>query len=269
MTVQGCDLAGGEGLAPVAFGRRFAVGAEILVVHRAILAPHRLSGALVEGDQELVITAVEIQKQEIAVQDWRGAGAAIVIADEIATLPAHLAVCGVEARDSRRAERDVDAPLFDGRRGGAVAVELVGELRSFDLEERQVPQDFARAPIDAERRKGVPVLGGGGEPDLLIPHHGRGPGLAVDGRFPGHVTILRPVQRQARRERGAVTARSAELRPLGVVGRRRVTRGADKKGGRHRANGRGEAAWTGTHAASLGRSARWRQRDQCKTENEK
>src|SRR5262249_34343633 len=65
-TAKLSDMRRGERLPQIAFGLRFAVGTEILVVNRTIYFPHGRAGVFVQGDDELRVTAVEIHQQQIA-----------------------------------------------------------------------------------------------------------------------------------------------------------------------------------------------------------
>ena len=60
--VDGHDLRRRERLAEVAVGLRLAVGIQILEIHRPGRAPHRLAGVLVEGDDELMVAAIEVHQ---------------------------------------------------------------------------------------------------------------------------------------------------------------------------------------------------------------
>jgi hypothetical protein len=55
-----------ERLAEITVRPRLAVGIQILEVDRPRRPPHGLPGVLVEGDDELVIAAVEVHEQQIA-----------------------------------------------------------------------------------------------------------------------------------------------------------------------------------------------------------
>ena len=87
LPVERRDLAGGEGLAEVAAQLGLAVGAKVLEVNGALLLPDRLAGLLVQRDDELVVAAVEVQEEQVAVEDGRGAGAAEMIALDVAPRP--------------------------------------------------------------------------------------------------------------------------------------------------------------------------------------
>ena len=93
------------------------------------------------------------------------------------------------------------------------------------------------------------ILGGGGQPDLLPPNHGRRPGPAVNGRLPGHAVGFTPVHGQVARRRMAIATRATELGPF--PGRRRgpggagETEGEDKPGGGRRKGQHGEAVADG------------------------
>src|SRR5688572_10279957 len=126
---------------------RLAVGLEVLEIDRAGRLPDGLAGALVEGNDVLHVDAVEVHDQQVAEEDRRRAGAAEVIALEVAPLPERLARAGVERGRTGRAVVDVDAPRFgDGRRRG-VAVELVSGLRVLDREHLQVVDDLSALDI--------------------------------------------------------------------------------------------------------------------------
>src|SRR6185295_11738830 len=90
-----------EGLAKVALRLRLSVGPDVPEVDRALRAPDRLPGALVERDHELMVASVEVHDQEIAEDDGRRAGAAEMVAFEVAPLPQHLSRARVDGGGSR------------------------------------------------------------------------------------------------------------------------------------------------------------------------
>ena len=115
----------------------------------------------------------------------------------------------------------IDAALFNGWRATGVAVELVAELRLGYREQQHVVSDLAAGSIDAHREPLLPVLGGSGHPDLIVPDHRRRPGLAVHGRLPGHVLIFdQPASRwPTKSHRPAAPETPASSRPL-LLGRK-------------------------------------------------
>ena len=166
-----------------------------------------------------MVAAIEVHDEQVLEQDRRGAGAAIVIALQVAPFPERLAGLRVETGGASRAERDVNAARLDDRRGRAVGVELVGELRLLDGEELEVVNDLAGVAVHADGEQIPAILGGGVEPDLIPPDDGRRPGASVNGRLPLHVVCLAPGQGQTFRGGMSVAIRATILRPVvGSVG---------------------------------------------------
>ena len=242
-TIDARHLRRGKRLAQVAFGLRFAVCIEVLEIDRALLPPDGFSGLFVEGDHELVIAPVEIHDQQIAVENRRRAGTAIMIAHEIAPFPKHFARFRVQTSRSWRAERHINAARFYDRRRRGVTVELMTELRLLDLEDPLVPQNPAGAAIHAKNEQAAPVFGRRREPDLVAQNDGRRPCLAVDRRLPLHVFRFTPGQRQIAGVGPAVAVRPAELRPVLARPRRDRQQGCvhEKKHSRHSRSGIGQA----------------------------
>ena len=127
-----------------------AVGAKVLEIYGPIRLPDRAAGLLVERDDELVVAAVEVEEKQVAIEDRRGAGAAEVIALNVASRPKHPAGLRVEAGRARGTERRVEPACFDDRCGRGIAIEGDAVLRFGDVEQLQVLKDAASAGIDAD-----------------------------------------------------------------------------------------------------------------------
>src|SRR6266699_1672305 len=102
--IERSDLAGGKGLAEVPFGIRRAIRPEILEINGPVLLPDRPASFLVERDNKLPISAIEVQDQQITIGNGRGASASEMIALYILPLPEHFAGLCVEADGAWRAE---------------------------------------------------------------------------------------------------------------------------------------------------------------------
>ena len=94
-----CGVANALRKSPSALG--FAVGTEIFEVDGAILLPNRFARFLVERDDELRVAAIEIHDQQVAVEDRRRAGAAVMVALDVAPFPQHLAALRIETGRAR------------------------------------------------------------------------------------------------------------------------------------------------------------------------
>ena len=212
-TVTICGVANALRKSPSAFG--LPSGVEILEVDRPRRPPHGLAGVLVERDDVLVVAAVEVHEQQVAEEDRRRAGAAKVIALEVAALPEHLPRLGIDRGGAGRPERHIDAARLDDRCRRRIGVERVRELRRRDLEELQVEQDLARVAVERHGEELAAILGRGRHPDLAAQDDGRRPGAAVDGRLPADVLAFAPGQRQigaatnSRSRQGRETAATA------------------------------------------------------------
>ena len=167
-------------------------------------------------------TAVEVHDQQLAEHNRRRAGAAEVVALEVAPLPHDLAGCVSIAAVPARSEGDVNATRLDDRRRRRVRIERVCGLRRRDGEERQVEEDPAGRLVDRERRQRAAVFGRRRDPDLRAENHRRRPAPGREWRLPPHVLRLRPTSAAARspatcrchRVRGtAATAPGSEAPP--------------------------------------------------------
>src|SRR5208282_2044929 len=78
------------------------------IVDVAISFPDGLAGGLVQGDKVLQVETVEREDEQVAVQDRRRAGSAVVVARQIAPLPEDRARRGVETGSAGTAEVYVD-----------------------------------------------------------------------------------------------------------------------------------------------------------------
>src|SRR5688500_12132055 len=70
-----------EGFSIIAIRFRLAV-LQIFKINRTISLPNCLACLFIEGDDILVIAAVEIHDQQVLVENWRRTSAAKMIADE-------------------------------------------------------------------------------------------------------------------------------------------------------------------------------------------
>src|SRR5260370_17110880 len=73
--IERSDLAGGKCLAEVPFGIGRAIRPEILEINRTFLLPDRPASSLVDRDNKLHITAIQVKDEQIAIENWRGASA--------------------------------------------------------------------------------------------------------------------------------------------------------------------------------------------------
>ena len=102
------DVRRRERLAEVSLGLWLPSGPRSLKsIERGVATPSCRSSC--RARRRTDVDAVEVHDQQIAEDDRRRAGAAEVIALEVAARPEHLAGLRVERRGARRAERDVDA----------------------------------------------------------------------------------------------------------------------------------------------------------------
>ena len=209
-----CGVAKALRKSPSAFGLPSA--AEVLEVDRARRLPHGLAGVLVERDDVLHVNAVEVHDQQVAEEDRRRAGAAEVIALEVAPLPEHLAGARIDRRGARRAEGDVDAAGLADRRRRRVAVERVCLLRLLDLEQLQVVDDLSARDVESQCRQLAAVGRRRRHPHLVADDDRRRPAAAVNRRLPADVALLTPGQRDLRAAGRAEALRTAELWPLRV-----------------------------------------------------
>src|SRR5262249_7935565 len=182
---------------------------------------------LVERHDVLVVVAVEVDDQQVAVEDRRGAGTAPVVAGQVAARPEDLARVGGEARGAVAAEVHVDAPVLDDRRRRGVAVVAAGVLRPRDVEGLDVEDDPAVLAIEGDGEELLALGRGRGEPHLLAEDHGGRPAAAVDARLPGDVAGLAPLARKTDGIGVAGAGGPPELRP--AVG---GARGAAARDGR-------------------------------------
>ena len=208
------DLRRRERLAEIAVRLDLAVRVDVLEIHRPRRLPHRLARPLVERDDVLHVAAVEVHDEQVAEEDRRRAGAAEVVALEIAALPDHLAGRRVDRGRAGRPERHVDAAGLDHRRRRGVGVERVRELRRRDVEQLQVVQRLAGVLVERHREQLLAVRRRGRQPDLLAEDDRRRPGAAVDRHLPAHVLGFTPLTGTSALADAPVPSRSAELRPL-------------------------------------------------------
>src|SRR5256885_10413896 len=87
-----------------------------------------------------------------------------------------------------------------------------------------VEANISRVRIDANCKKIVSIFGGGSEPNLPTPDHGRGPAAIGNFGFPFDVLAFAPMKRKADNIRIAgrrdmpITIRPAEFRPIRTRG---------------------------------------------------
>src|SRR5215510_2658466 len=123
------DMRSGEGLAKIPVGGYLSVRVDVLKVYRSLRQPDCLTGLFVQRDDELMVAAVEVHDQQVAEDDRRRPGAAKMVALDVTALPKYFEALRIDAGRARRSECDVNAPLFDHRRGRGVGVERMGVLR--------------------------------------------------------------------------------------------------------------------------------------------
>ena len=152
-------MRGGERLAKIAVRLDLAVGREILEIDRPLGTPHRFPGALVQGDHELFVAAVEVHDEQVAEQERRRAGAAKVVALDIAPLPQHPARFGVDRGRARRTERHVHASRLDDGRRRRIRIERMRRLRLIDVKELQIVENPAGGAIERHRKQIFAVRG--------------------------------------------------------------------------------------------------------------
>ena len=214
-----CGVAKALRKSPSAFGLpsgpRSLKSIERGVVHTVL--PVFLSSA----DDVLHVTAVEVHDQQVAEDDRRRAGAAVVIALEVAPLPEHLAGARIDRRRAGRAEGDVDAAGLADRRRRGVAVERVRVLRLLDLEQLQVVDDLAARDVEGQGRQLASVGRRRRHPHLVADDDRRRPGAAVNRRLPADVALFTPGQRDLR---AAGPCRARRGRGTGATARRRGSR---------------------------------------------
>ena len=128
------DAAGGKSLAVITFILRLAVRAEVLEIDTPFRPPHRLAGLLVKGHYKLMITAVEIQVDSAAVQNWGGSCAAKVVAFNITAFPKHFARFGIQASRTSGSKGNKNSSFLNRGCGRRMTVELMDELRLRDIE---------------------------------------------------------------------------------------------------------------------------------------
>src|ERR1043166_2636004 len=141
-----------------------------------------------------------------------------MVALEITPGPEHFSGLRVQASQAGRAEGDIKPARFDCRSWRGVSIELVSELRIWNVEQFEVARDFARIAIQAHHEEFAAIFRGRGEPDLVSPDDRTGPCAAMNRGLPFDVAgrLFAPVQRQAGGSGSAIPTRTAELRPVDV-----------------------------------------------------
>lgn len=158
-------------------------------------------------------------------EDDGRAGAAEVLAGEIAAFPDFFAGFAIKSCRSVAAKVNVDVVGIDGGRAGTVAVDVVAERFGIGvLEEKEVVNFLAGGFIEANSIHLFPVGRGVGDPDLVVHDDGSGPGAPGDGGFPDNVLGFAPFGGKAVELAvpawgiDAIIIRSAEGRPVGERG---------------------------------------------------
>src|SRR5688500_1200852 len=105
-----------ERLAKVTLGLRLSVWTEVLEVDGTVRSPNGLARVLIERDDILATTPIEVHNQKIPVKDRRRTGGTIMITFKVPPLPKHFAGAGIEARSPWRTKRHVDSFFFHDRR---------------------------------------------------------------------------------------------------------------------------------------------------------
>src|SRR3954454_2793141 len=96
-------------------------------------------------------------------------------ARQVTTLPQNLGVRSVQASGAVAAKMHINAALLDYRRRRGVTINSVAErLRVLTMKDLFVEADSSCFRIDTDSKKIMPVLCGGGQPDL--PAHDDGGG---------------------------------------------------------------------------------------------
>jgi len=193
--------------------RLLEVEVERAVIDRAIGLPDGLARVLVQGDDVLDIASVDVDQEQVLEQDRRRTGALVMIAIQVAARPEDSARCRVQAGRAVRSEVDIDAARFHGGRGRRIAVHHADVLRVGRVEDFDVMNDLSGLAIHADGEHLGAVGRGGGEPDLALPDHRRGPTEAGDRRLPSDVFGFAPRHRQPTVGRMTVPRRPAKLRP--------------------------------------------------------
>ena len=144
-------------------------------------------------------------------------------AGQVVALPQDVAGGGVETGGAVAAEVNVHAARLDRGRRRRVAVDGVAEwLGIVAVKQFLVVHDFAGFGVDADGKELVAVFGRGGQPDLAVHDHRRGPAAVRNRRLPTDVFRFAPRERQAdgrrrtRRGNMTVAVRPAKLGPVGA-----------------------------------------------------
>lgn len=191
--IEGDKGGGGVGFSEVAVASDFTISFDISEVCRTWSFPNVLSGLAVEGDEVLHVDAVHGEDDEVFVKDEGGAGAAEVLAGEVAAFPDFFAGLAVERGGAIAAEVDVDVIGIDGGGAGAVAIDVVAEGFGIGVfEEEEVVEFFTGGFVEADGEHFFAIGGGIGDPDLIAHDDGGGPSAAGDGGFPDDVFGLGP-----------------------------------------------------------------------------
>ena len=165
-----------------------------LPARRALRAPQRLAGVLVEGQHERAESLVADHQHPIAGEDGRGRDT-VEVSEGAEGVPPALAALRVVGDDSRLVEEDVDVRAVGGRGGRRGVVSwwsFAVSLRSRAWRQRTLPEERSRArvtsfpPSVAVRKMRVPGEDGGGPPE----RHVDGPvevlpRAELDGQAPG------------------------------------------------------------------------------------
>src|SRR5262249_44542517 len=131
------------------------------------------AGLLVESHHKLVVAAIKVHDEQIAVENRRRACPAEMIADEVPSGPKHFPCPRVQTSRARGAEGDVHPALFNDGCWRGVSIELVSELRLFNGKEHQIVPHFSSIAPETDRVQTRPILGSSRHPYLVTPDHWR------------------------------------------------------------------------------------------------
>src|SRR5262245_36652883 len=203
--------------------------------------PNRLAGLDIERDDELLISAIAGNDDELAVDDGRASGTGDFVVIE-ALFPKDLARLQIKANRAERTEVANEARAVAGGCGRGVAVVGVNRRRIVAGEQLDVAENLAVSGSDLDRvasHRGMNLQlvsivavdarfelllarlrGQGGrlgsrEPDAVANDDRRRPAAAWNFGLPGWRIESAPARGQVGRFGGAVAVWAAELRPIG------------------------------------------------------
>ena len=126
------------------------LAADSCEIDRPRCLPNRLAIGFVQGDNVLLIAAINVEDQQVSHGGQRRARPHFVVTIEVAAGPEHLAGFGVQAGGAVGAEMDIEAASLDDRGGRGVGVARIYRVNLLAIKHLDIMQHLAPVAINAD-----------------------------------------------------------------------------------------------------------------------